>query len=286
MNRFSMVVCLVAAGVLSVWAETSCGENVSLNFKKIKFDYIPQSQDGGLTFGGDSTFPALPADFFDPGSEPFEGRIDLSNVPGSGTAMPTFRTSGTNFPEPIPAGGTEDINIGVGELNLMSAQPISVNYSDGSTELWDAEVHLDPSQVSEGVMRVTHNPDGDPDGGTIVPLDSFFDIAAEVTFSNTPPGQATRYRGFYIIDRTNLTTTDALWAHQNNNIAGGADRDFIPGADPADPSAPLQVLFFDGGGLDLPLQVVDVVPEPSTLLLAIAGFVGLIAVRRRRSSDS
>lgn len=282
MNRFSIAVCLGATVVLSAWAELSCAENVSLNFKEIKFDYIPQDDMGGLTFGGDSSFPALPADFFNPGSDPFEGRIELTNAPGSGAGMSTIRTSGTNFPTPIPTGGTEDINIGIGELELVSADPILVNYSDGSSELWDVEIHLDPSQVSEGVMRVTHNADGDPDGGTIVPLDSFFDIAAELTFTNTPPGEATRYRAFYIVDRTKLSTVDALWAHQNNNIDGG-DRDFIPGADPADPSAPLQVLLFDGGGLDLPLQVVDVgVPEPSTLLLAAAGWVGLLVAQRRR----
>lgn len=283
MNRFSMALCLGAIVVWSAWAELSCAENVSLNFTKIKFDYIPQTKDGGISFGGSSTFPALPADFFGPGSLQFEGTITNIQKTKHDADMATIRETGASFSDPlIPV----DIPIEIVALDLVSAEPITVNYNDGSTELWDVEVHLDPSQVSGGVLRVTHNPDGDPDGGTIVPLDSFFDIAAEVTFTNTPPGEATRYRGFYIIDRTNLTTTDALWAHQNNNIAGGADREFIPGTDPADPSAPLQVLFFDGGGLDLPLRVVDVVPEPSTLLLAIAGFVGLIAVRRRRSSDS
>ena len=238
MFRCSMVLCQVVAVMLSTSIETCHGENVTLTFKKIKFDYVPQNDQGGITFGGDSTFPALPADFFNPGCEPFEGRIELTNVPGSGTAMPTFRTSGTNFPEPIPTDGTEDINIGIGELNLMSAEPILVNYSDGTSELWDIVIHLDPTQTSDGVLRVTHNASGEPDGGTILPLDSFFDIATEITFSNTPPGGATRYRFFYIIDRTMLSTTDALWAHQNNNIAGGSDRNFIPGADPGDPSAP------------------------------------------------
>ena len=57
MTRFSIKVCLVAAVMLGALAETSRAENVSLNYTKIKFDFVPQNDKGGITFGGDSTFP-------------------------------------------------------------------------------------------------------------------------------------------------------------------------------------------------------------------------------------
>jgi len=279
MIRFSVMVCLGAAVVSWVSAEACRAENVTLTYKKIKFDYVPQNDNGGITFGGDSTIPALPADFFGPGSEPFTGNVSLK---GSKILqnLGVERTAGATFGTPS---APQDIPLEIVELNLASIQPILVTYSGGLTEQWDMAINLDKDETSSCWIRASHNPSGEPDGGTIVPLDSFFDIFAEVTFSYTPPGETTRYRGFAIIDRSHLTTSDAKWAHQNNNIADGADRDFIPGADPADPSAPLQVLFFDGGGLDLPLRVVGVgVPEPSTLLLAMACLVGLVAAQGRR----
>jgi hypothetical protein len=288
MNRFLITACLAAAVIVGIVATTTRAEDIAFTYKKIVWEYVEQP-DKGITFGGDSTFPALPADFFDPGSEPFDGKVLLTNVPGSGTAMPTFRMSGAVFPGP-QAGGTEDINIGIGELQeatlqLVSTEPILVTYSGGATEEWVVRVNLNPQETGDSALRVSHDGPGEPDGGTILPVDSFFDVFAELTFTNTPAGGGPRHRFFSIVDRTNLSNL-SKWAHQNDNIAGGADREFIPGADPGNPLAPLETLFFEGGGISLPLRVADVqVPEPSTLLLAIVGLVGLVLARRQRRSS-
>jgi hypothetical protein len=218
----------------------------------------------------------LPADFFDPGSLPFEGLIPLLGV---GSDPVVFEGKESN-----EKGGTEDINIGVGELqecNLANLAPIVVNYGNGSTEQWDLALNLDPLQQSDVALEFTHNPVGGPDGGALLPIDSFFDVFAELTFTHTPAGGATQHRFFSIVDRTRLVTTGATWAHSHGSIAGGADVDFVPGADPASPSGPLQVLLFEGGGLDLPLRVTDVVPEPASLVL-VGVAAALVACRRRR----
>jgi hypothetical protein len=264
---------LVFTAVVGNLVGTVRGDQVSLNYAKIKFDYVAQDSKG-ITFGGDSTFPALPADFFDTGSLPFEGLIGLQSA--GDTAMAIIRKTGGAFPDP-PA--PVDIPIEIVALNLASVEPIVVSYDSGAIEQWDVKVNKDMN--SSCWIRVAHHAPGEPDGGTILPFDSFFDIFAEVTFTNTSPSGERRIRGFAIIDRSHLTTSDAKWAHQHASIAGGANREFVPGADPANPSAPLQVLLFEGGGLDLQLQVTDIVPEPASLALLVAG-AALVSRRRGR----
>ena len=274
MTRSLMTACLAAA-IAGILADISCAENIQLTFKQIKFEYVEEDPGGGITFGGGSAFPPLPADFFDPGSLPFDGIIRLQSAAGD-TAMTVIRKIGGVFPDP-PA--PVDIPIEIVSLNLVSAEPIIVNYSGGATEQWDVTVNLNPRETSDGAFRILHNGPGEPDGGAILPMDSFFDLSAEVGFSRGP-----RHRFFAIVDRTNLSNL-SKWAHQNDNIAGGADREFIPGADPANPSAPPQILFFDGGGLDLPLRVIDVVPEPSSLVLVVLSAGWILCGGRRRDGS-
>ncbi len=278
MNRSLMTACLAAAAIVGSMADASRADDFSINYKQIKFEYVEQDPDGGITFGGGSTFPALPADFFAPGSLPFDGYVKLSDPKGDDIAPDKIiRETGGVFPDP-PA--PVDIPIEIVSLNLISAEPIIVNYSGGATELWDAQVELDPSAASQGLLQITHNPAGEPDGGVM--NDGYIDILGTIKFTHTPAGGEPRHRFFSIVDRTQLTTTDAKWAHQHSSIAGGANREFIPGADPANPSAPLQILLFQGGGLDLPLRVMDVVPEPSSMMLVSLGSLALIAVGFRR----
>jgi hypothetical protein len=267
---------LVTTAVVGNFVGPVRGESVSLNYPKIKFDYVTQD-DKGITFGGDSTFPALPAVFFGPGSEPFDGSVVLKGKKILQNVVLERRAGAVFGASPTP----QDIPLEMVGLSLASVQPIVVTYSGGATELWDMEIDLDKDENSSCWIRVSHFAPDDPDGGVILPAGSFFDIFADVTFSHTPAGGATRHRFFSIIDRTQLTTSDATWAHQHNSIAGGANREFIPGADPADPSAPLQVLLFEGGGLDLPLRVVDVVPEPLSLMLFALGTTMMIVTGRR-----
>jgi PEP-CTERM motif len=281
MTRFDSTVLLAAASIFGINTQSTSGEEIAINYGKIEFEYVEET-DSGITFGRDSTFPSLPADFFGPGSEPFTGNIPLK---GSKILQNVVlaRTSGAVFSPPL---APQDIPLEMVELNLASIQPIVVNYSNGLAEQWDLTINLNRNENSSCWIRVAHNVSGEPDGGAILPVDSFFDIFAEVTFTHAPPSGAPRHRFFAIVDRTQLNTSDATWAHQHSSIAGGANREFIPGADPGDPLAPLQVLFFEGSGLDLPLRVTNVVPEPSSMTLVALGTAALIAVGFRRRSQT
>ena len=265
-------------------ASRTQAEEVAFYYNRIAFQYASTAAPGGVTFGGDG-YAALPVDFFGPGSLPFEGLIPLDRAPELPTlVMERDAISPPPPPPPPPPNKGEDINIGVGELQECSAiNPIVVNFSNGSTELWDVTVDINRQGPTGGWLRVLHNDPGD--GGTIVPGDSFFDVFVDIAFSHTPASGPIRHRFFSIIDRTQLSRgnqhPDFLWSPRHVSIGGGDDRAFIPGADPADPMAPLQVLLFEGRGIDLPLLVVDVVPEPSVMLLA-ASIAACPVIRARR----
>ena len=278
MTRILTTVCLVGPAIIGNMLDEAHAEDIAFNYNKITFYYVWSTvSDNGIAFGVDSTFPALPAEFFGPGSEPFSGNIPLKG--SKNVVMERMEGAVFGMP-PMP----QDIPIEINALDLASVQPMVVTYSGGAMEQWDVQVNLNPRETSGGVLRVTHNASGELDGGAILAVDSFFDIFADVTFSHTPPSGTTRHRLFSIIDRTQLSSSGTpQWAHQHWNIAGGADREFVPGSVLASPSR-LQVLAFKGGGLDLLLRVTDVVPEPSSMMLVTLASLAVIAVGFRRRS--
>jgi hypothetical protein len=292
MKRHLEKVLLYVSAVAGLVADANRtqAEEVAFYYNRIAFRYASSPEPSGVTFGGDG-YAALPVDFFGPGSLPFEGLIPLDRAPDlSALIMERNAPSPPPPPPPPPSsgekGGTEDINIGVGELQECSAiDPIVVNYGNGATELWDVTVDINRSGPSGGWLRVLHNDPGD--GGTIVPGDSFFDVFVEIAFSHTPASGPIRHRFFSIVDRTQLSRgnqhPDFLWAPRHQSIGGGEDRAFIPGADPANPTAPLQILLFEGRGIDLPLMAVNVVPEPSLFALASSMAIWLVRLPRRRN---
>ena len=151
MTRSLMTACLAAA-IVGIATTTCRADGINLNFSEIKWEYIKQS-DSGITFGGGSTFPPLPADFFDPGSLPFDGLVRLQGAPGL-DAVILRRNAGGLFPDP-PA--PIDIPIEIIALNLVSVEPIVVTYSGGATEQWNVQVNLNPRETGDGAFRIAHN---------------------------------------------------------------------------------------------------------------------------------
>jgi len=83
--------------------------------------------------------PPIPANFFFPGSEPFEGVISLG---GGGTPMVIERTEGAY----IPDGGQEPVPTEIVALSLKSTDPIEVS-PPGPDSFFDVYVELEaPSQ--------------------------------------------------------------------------------------------------------------------------------------------
>ncbi|MCF8365442.1 MAG: HYR domain-containing protein, partial [Bacteroidales bacterium] len=115
----------------------------------------------GLLFGED--IPPIPEGFFDPGSDPFVGRIDFKGSNSDGGQLPgqdliINRTGDVTFSAPLPSTG--DVPIEIVQLSLHSLQPITVLSGTGQTE-WDVEVHLIPSWPQGGNASITkENPNG------------------------------------------------------------------------------------------------------------------------------
>ncbi|RLD51398.1 MAG: hypothetical protein DRJ05_18450, partial [Bacteroidetes bacterium] len=119
--------------------------------------------EGGILFGGED-LPPIPADFFEPGSDPFEGQIDFEGGALDPPPFPDFdvlieRIAPANVPPPYPVGATIDVEIV--ELKLVSTQPITVTYVGGGIQEWFVEVSLSVIPSLSGFMDVSkENPDG------------------------------------------------------------------------------------------------------------------------------
>ena len=122
---------------------------------------------GGVEdFGG--SIPAIPADFFSPGSEPFTGIVFFTGQPlGSYLGQPTGpadtivrRNAIASFPTPAPV----DIPIEIVALSLVSVNPITVTYNPPQPlTFWDIRITLSEIADSPGQMTITHDI---PEGGT------------------------------------------------------------------------------------------------------------------------
>ncbi|MFQ5599222.1 MAG: hypothetical protein ACE5G2_01570, partial [Candidatus Krumholzibacteriia bacterium] len=126
--------------------------------------------DPNTTFQDLSGTP-IPADFFDPGSDPFDGVIGLGGVAlGASTTCPNDDLSivdtiverlATAVLPTVPS--TDTVPIEIVELSLRSTEPITVTYNGGmNPELWDVDVHLSQLPQPQGTMTITKN---HPNGG-------------------------------------------------------------------------------------------------------------------------
>ncbi len=93
---------------------------------------------------------ALPADFFDPGSEPFAGEIRFGGA-GKETDTSVQRLQQMILPEPDSQAQTP---IELVELELVSCEPITV-IIDGESVDWNVEVTLSEVPAGTGMLGVT-----------------------------------------------------------------------------------------------------------------------------------
>jgi hypothetical protein len=109
--------------------------------------------DASYVFGGAGCLFPIPADFFAPGSDPFQGTV---NAAGHDPLVDTIieRLDQAVVPEPHPK--SDPIQIEIIELHLQSVAPITVTYNGGQDpEDWDVEVELSPTPPSTGTMTIT-----------------------------------------------------------------------------------------------------------------------------------
>jgi len=141
------------------------GETTAFGFPYVTTpdDFVKAGDDhwtspcGYLEFGQDGDFPPLPADFFGPGSDPFDGIIALKGANSDGSQFPAAdvvvtRLGDVPFSSPYPSTGTIDIQMV--ELKLKSTEPISISIF-GIDSFFDVFVELNYSVVPYGLNTIT-----------------------------------------------------------------------------------------------------------------------------------
>jgi hypothetical protein len=140
------------------------GETTAFAFPfegQIEDDFLMAGQDlytiptGSLLLGED--LPPIPEGFFNPGSDPFIGRIDFKGAGSDGGQLPqedlTINRAGDiQLPAPLPSGG--EVQIEIQQLNLVSTEPIAIGTFTGQS-FWDVELHLVPSFPQQGNLSAT-----------------------------------------------------------------------------------------------------------------------------------
>lgn len=103
----------------------------------------------------------IPADFFDPGSDPFDGIVYWVGVPLAPISSIALTDTIVRRPAlaPLPTCGTGvQIPIEIVSLSLTSIQPITVTYNNGlNPELWNVDVCLSSIPQPQGTMTIEHD---------------------------------------------------------------------------------------------------------------------------------
>lgn len=190
---------------------------------------------------GDETFlnftlgNALPADFFGPGSDPFEGLVVLEGVPFDSFASFSGLTPTDTIVERKQVAGPvfpDTIAIEIVRLELRSVDPLTVTYNGGQDpELWDMTAQVlegpNPAQT-QGTMTIRHEY---ADGGT---FDSTLPVTPLVTLTKQGGGGEMAFPA-----PVTFTSTDEPWCHTGGDLddpAGhvlvevtGLTENFFPG---------------------------------------------------------
>jgi hypothetical protein len=162
----------------------------------------------------------IPADFFDPGSEPFDGVIRLGGATGGGdTVVRRMAPMVLDFP-----GQEALVPIQLVQLNLVSCQPITVRTG---TELgqWNVAVNLsaDPPAPGQMTVRKTH-----PNGGT---FESNFPVKPVFTFTRATAPFDVRVLDPNMVEPLQSIEGPSPWVHTvpPSTIGTICGVNFIPG---------------------------------------------------------
>lgn len=199
-----LVECVVVPPGEDCWS-TSCGSDTRFNFCDTP----------------------IPADFFDPGSEPFAGEVELG---GAGTGIDTrverLDEMDLSGPDGVPVQDTVDIQLV--ELSLTSCSPITV-IVNSTPELWDVAVDLSSAPAPTGNMVVTKD---HPNGGLFSS-----DFFVQPVFTFTRQGDAAVRVLDIATDEVILppiqfgTVGQAPWVHRPSNEVSNCGEGFVPGVE-------------------------------------------------------
>ena len=96
----------------------------------------------------------IPAGFFGSGSLAYSGTVTLEGVPLNPAVSDTDTIIQRHNTVSAPGGSTP---LTMTALNLKSVSPITVTFSNGSTQTWDVKVNLSQFKSSTGTMTINAN---------------------------------------------------------------------------------------------------------------------------------
>ncbi len=140
----------------------------------------------------------LPAGFFAPGSDPFNGVVVLGGQPLAPLSPlgPTDTIVRRRAPASLPNPGDVGIvPIEIVALHLVSINPITVTYNGGSNpETWDVRACLSSAAPQpQGTLQIRRGPCACDEGGT---FQSTLPVLPKLVFTRTLPSPATRVLDF------------------------------------------------------------------------------------------
>ncbi len=103
---------------------------------------------------GGAELPELPADFFGAGSDPFSGTIYFAGENSYGNIVPypdfeVDRMENAYFSTPYPS--TDNVEISVYDMSVISTAPITVTYNNGQySEQWNVEMYYYTKETKAG----------------------------------------------------------------------------------------------------------------------------------------
>ena len=170
-----------------------------------------------ITFGsGQGEMPPLPADFFEPGSDPFDGTVAFEGHPLGGSSacegdlgLADTLIQRTEAPEfPLDPPFTVTVEIEMVDLSLVSTEPITVTYNGGQNpEEWDIHVSLNPIEPSLGSMDVTKTHDN---GGT---YDVVLVVYPKFTFTRVSDESEVELEDFSLYQNSFLAEEGVPWEY-------------------------------------------------------------------------
>lgn len=219
----------------------------------------------------------IPADFFDPGSDPFTGVITLDGGTLSNLGGPSLGPSDTVVNRMATAelplvGSSDTVPIEIVALNLVSINPITVTYNGGfNPEPWNVTVCLSATAQTQGTMTIRRDC---VDSGT---FDSTLPVRPKFVFTRTSPA-ATRVLDPGAAGQMSFSTTGGRWVYNPDpqlqvfRVAAGAVTDGNCDA-VADPALAGSSNFSPGvvsiacecGGPPSPAQQKTLTPEQAML---------------------
>ncbi len=205
--RISVAV-VVGAFMLSV-AGAVCAQDVAAGY-----DLLSTVEDVTIVFGtGEGEMPPAPADFFGPGSDPFEGTVVCEGhpppLPDVGACEGDLGVTDTvverkQVAELPGTPSTDTVDIEMVALSLVSVAPVTVTFDGGaSSSDYDVQVTLHGTEPSVGTMDInkTHENGGTFDAElTVYPKFIFTKVSGASGQNEVELEDFAQYQNSFIVE--------------------------------------------------------------------------------------